>query len=119
MSNSVSLAVVERQSPTPHPICVDALESSLRSRQKLIAQRSKSNSAESEPTDRLRATAEPPSSGTTESPSPSSSASSASYKPGYSVIIKAVPSVAGFPEQPKVWKRLPPRLPIPKWDVDD
>ncbi|KAG0700194.1 hypothetical protein DFH29DRAFT_876723 [Suillus ampliporus] len=36
-----------------------------------------------------------------------------------SVIAKTVPSVADVAKPTKVWKKLPSRLPIPKWDVDD
>ncbi|KAG1726889.1 uncharacterized protein EDB91DRAFT_1254136 [Suillus paluster] len=34
-----------------------------------------------------------------------------------SVIVKALPSVVEVPEPTKGWRK--PRLPIPKWDIDD
>ena len=75
---------------------------------RLAAYRSQLDSDES---DQSHAIAEPT--------SPPSSSSSDSCKAGQSVIVKAVPSVAEFPGQPKECRKLPPRLPIPKWDVDD
>lgn len=48
-----------------------------------------------------------------------SSSDSYDYKPGQSVIVKDVSSVAEVPEPVKGWRKLPPRLPIPKWDVDN
>ncbi|KAG2158572.1 uncharacterized protein EDB93DRAFT_1118967, partial [Suillus bovinus] len=47
---------------------------------------------------------------------PSSSSASCNYEPGQSVIVKDVPSDA---KAATGWRKLPPRLPIPKWDVDD
>jgi hypothetical protein len=49
-------------------------------------------------------------------PIPSSSSASCSYRLGQSVIVKDLPSIA---EAATGWRKLPPRLPIPKWDVDD
>ncbi|KAG1816296.1 hypothetical protein DFJ58DRAFT_850463 [Suillus subalutaceus] len=47
---------------------------------------------------------------------PSGSSVSCNYEPGQSMIVKDVPSVA---EAATGWRKLPPRLPIPKWDADD
>ncbi|OAX32473.1 hypothetical protein K503DRAFT_805199 [Rhizopogon vinicolor AM-OR11-026] len=95
-------------SPISPSVYIDALN------KRFAAYREQLDATESDTLD----PAEPTSSESGECLSPTSSTSSGSYKPGQSVIVKAVPSVAESPEQPKGWKKLPPRLPIPKWDVE-
>lgn len=97
-------------SPAPSPLSpsfIDVLKNSLRSGKRRAAQCSQSDTIEVE----IQACA-------ADSPEsiPSSSSASCNYKPGQSVIVKDLPSVA---EAATGWRRLPPRLPIPKWDVDD
>ncbi|KAG2339569.1 hypothetical protein BDR05DRAFT_967746 [Suillus weaverae] len=97
-------------SPAPSPLSlsfIDAPKNSLRSGKRRSAQRSQSDAIEEE----IRAR------GVDSRESiPSSSSASCNYELGQSVIVKDVPSVA---EAAAGWRRLPPRLPIPKWDVDD
>lgn len=97
-------------SPAPSPLSpsfIDVLKNSLREGKRRAVQCSQSDIIEVE----IRACA-------TDSGEsiPSNSSASCSYKPGQSVIVKDLPSVA---EAATGWRRLPPRLPIPKWDVDD
>ncbi|KAG1729470.1 hypothetical protein EDB19DRAFT_120349 [Suillus lakei] len=86
---------------------IDALKKSLRSGKRRAAQRSQSDAIEEE----IRARA-----ADLRESIPSSSSASYDYELGQSVIVKDVPSAA---EPANGWRKLPPRLPIPKWDVDD
>ncbi|KAG1898958.1 uncharacterized protein F5891DRAFT_981379 [Suillus fuscotomentosus] len=95
-------------SPSSQSSLIDALKNSLRSDKQRAVQRSQPDAIiEVE----IRACA----ADSRESIS-SSSGVSCDYKPGQSVIVKDVPSVA---DAVTGWRKLPPRLPIPKWDVDD
>ncbi|KAG1806175.1 uncharacterized protein BJ212DRAFT_1303700 [Suillus subaureus] len=98
-------------SPAPSPLSpsfsIDALKNSLRPDKQRSAQHSQPDAIEVEI--RVRAA------DSRESIASSLSAS-CSYEPGQSMIVKDVPAVA---EAATGWQKLPPRLPIPKWDVDD
>ncbi|KAG2362427.1 hypothetical protein BDR07DRAFT_1406905 [Suillus spraguei] len=94
--------------PSPlSPSFIDALKNSMRLGKRCADQRSQSDAIEVE----IRAHA-----ADSQASIPSGSSVSRNYKPGQSMIVKDLPSVA---EAVTGWKRLPPRLPIPKWDVDD
>ncbi|KAG2098444.1 uncharacterized protein F5147DRAFT_714006 [Suillus discolor] len=94
--------------PSSSSFLIDTPKNSLRSDKRRAAQRSQSDAIiEVE----IRACA-----ADSQESIPSSSGVSCDYKPGQSVIVKDVPSVA---EAVTGWRKLPPRLPIPKWDVDD
>jgi hypothetical protein len=98
-------------SPAPSPmspsLLIDAPKNSVQSDKQRAVQRSQSDAIEVE----IRARA-----ADSRESVPSGSSASCNYEPGQSVIIKDVPSVA---EAATGWRKLPPRLPIPKWDVDD
>ncbi|KAG1726960.1 uncharacterized protein EDB91DRAFT_1350413 [Suillus paluster] len=89
---------------------VNALKNSLRSGKQRAAQRSAVESG----IPSLPAT--PPVLRELTSSSSSPSSQSFDCEPGQSVIVKTVPEVS---EPAKGWRKLPRRLPIPKWDVDD
>jgi hypothetical protein len=88
-------------------LLIDAPKNSVQSDKQRAVQRSQSDAIEVE----IRARA-----ADSRESVPSGSSASCNYEPGQSVIIKDVPSVA---EAATGWRKLPPRLPIPKWDVDD
>ncbi|KAG1882384.1 hypothetical protein F4604DRAFT_1743785, partial [Suillus subluteus] len=93
-------------SPLSSSFLIDAPKNSLRSDKRRSAQHSQPDTIEVE----IRARA-----ADSRESIPSGSSASCNYKPGQSVIVKDVPSVA---EAATGWRKLPPRLPIPKWDID-
>ncbi|KAG2064445.1 hypothetical protein BDR04DRAFT_1110074 [Suillus decipiens] len=99
-----------KSSPASSPLSPsfnDALKNSMRLGKRCAAQRSQSDAIEVE----VRAHA-----ADSRAFIPGGSSVSRNYKPGQSVIVKDLPSIA---EVATGWRKLPPRLPIPKWDVDD
>ncbi|KAG1882365.1 hypothetical protein F4604DRAFT_1743709 [Suillus subluteus] len=86
---------------------IDALKNSLRPNKRCSAQRSHPDAIKVEIRTRAADSRES---------IHSSSSASCNYEPGQSMIVKDVPAVA---EAATGWRKLPPRLPIPKWDADD
>ncbi|KAG1729211.1 uncharacterized protein EDB91DRAFT_1160021, partial [Suillus paluster] len=95
-----------------HFFSIDALKNSLRLGKRRATQRSQLDGVE--PDTRLRAAASPEPRERT----PSSLNAVYDCEPGQSVIIKDIPFVAEVSEPVRGWRKLPPRLPIPKWDID-